>query len=161
METKDQLDNFYNRVDPWGFQTNPEDHNRKRIILEVLESFGFFRNALDIGAGEGWITKDLPAEEIYAIEASEKAKSRLPENVIAIDEPEGKYDLILATGVLYQHYDCQRFLEIIRNHAGGIVLTCNIADWEHPDVKTLPFTQMDEQRFPYREYTQQLRIFTV
>jgi hypothetical protein len=49
-------------------------------------------------------------------------------------------------------------LEMIRRHASGIVLTCNIRDWERPETTLLP-GQIHEEEFRYREYIQKLRIF--
>lgn len=157
MQTKEELEQFYSLSDPWGYQTNDEDTKRKNIILNELGNFEYFKRALDIGCGEGWITKDLPAKKIYGMDLSDNAVSRLPNNVTAVKKPFLKYDLIIATGVLYQQYDVEKILELIKKHAKGIVLTCNIKDWE---INNLPIEkQMKEFEFQYREYTQKLRIY--
>lgn len=154
--------------DPWGYKTNPEDKKRKNKILEVLDRFPRFERALDIGAGEGWITQDLPAEVKHAFEQSERAKSRLPEGVLPIKEPFGKYDLIIATGVLYDRYDLRNFYKLMREHSSKIILTCNISEWEDREVseccRALDFLngkQVYSEVFPYREYRQQLRVFEI
>lgn len=146
--------------DPWGYKTNIEDHKRKEKILTVLSRQKSFNRALDIGAGEGWITQDLPADLKHAFEKSSNAKLRLPNNVTPVDFPFGEYDLVIATGVLYPQYDCDLFFRLIKDHASDIILTCNIKDWEHPNVTKIG-TQIHEEEFPYREYIQKLRLFQV
>jgi trans-aconitate methyltransferase len=157
MQTKYQLEEWYKSPDPWGYQTNPEDDKRKRIILDVLNDYAVFDRALDIGCGEGVITKDLPAKEIHGLELSDNASLRLPKNVKRIAEPKGEYDLILLAGVLYEQYDYQLFHDWVSKHAVNIVLTCNIASWE---INNLPKEkQVLEKEFDYREYKQKLRVF--
>ena len=101
-ETKENIEKFYEKQDPWGFKNNPHDILRKEIIIEKSLDFcksvlnkNTYMNALEIGAGEGWIIKDLPAENVYGYELSETAKSRWPSNVKDFDTSL-KYDLIIA-----------------------------------------------------------------
>lgn len=149
---KEQLEQFYTQEDPWEYKTNTDDEKRKQIILEHLKPA---KRALDIGAGEGWITKDLPADSIEAIELSDNAASRFPKNVKRITEPEGNYDLITACGVMYSEYDNDLFHKWILDHASGQVLTCNIKGLE---INYLP-DPIFEMEFPYREYIEVLRIY--
>ncbi len=157
---KENMDEFYKTVDPWGFQSNPDDQRRKEKIICALGKYAPYNRAIDLGAGEGWITKDLPAKSIFAYEISDVAKSRLPENVQAVNEPSGKYDLVIATGVLYKHYDVDLLFEIIKKHASKYVLTCNIQQWEDPRVLGIG-KQLVFDFFPYRQYTQSLRFFSI
>lgn len=155
IHTRKYLEEKYETPDPWGYQTHPDDLERKRHILAAIEEIApaySFGRALDIGAGEGWITGDLPALCKYAIEVSDSAASRLPDGVIRIDEPEGVYDLVLAAGVLYPHYDVGQFHEWIVEYATGVIVTCNLDDSEVP----LLFEPLYENRFPYRGRTQHL-----
>jgi hypothetical protein len=156
MQSKNDLEKFYESIDPWGYQDNPDDIKRKEIILS--ECKGNFSSALDIGAGEGWITKDLPANKIFALELSDNACSRLPDNVKRVSKPEGKYDLIIATGVLYKEYDYEELNRIINDHAGGLVVTCNIKPLEINNIK---LTLIKEYDFPYREYIEHLAVYEV
>lgn len=150
--------------DPWRYTSNPVDAIRKQKILDSLQ-FGrgprshrhFFR-ALDIGAGEGWITKDLPASSLFGMESSDAAARRFPPNVARVFEPVGKYDLILATGVMYETYHYREFLRIIREHASYIVALCNIEGWEVPAVVELGVPRYVE-RFPYHEHTEVIRVY--
>ncbi len=149
-----ELEKWYSTPDPWGYESNQDDIKRKNIILSKLNKY---KRALDIGCGEGWITKDLPAKEIYGIEEADLAAERLPKNIKRIDEPNGKYDLIIATGVLYKQYDYEKMTNWIIKHANGLVLTSNIKSWE---INKLPQDkQIHEEEFKYREYTQKLRIY--
>lgn len=152
------IEKWYEREDPWDYKTNPEDVKRKKIIIDCLEKYGRFSKALDIGCGEGWITEDLPAIQKYGFDVSENALSRLPSNVIPLREIDGKFDLIIATGVLYQHYEWEKITEMIIKHASSIILTCNIKDWE---IMKLPYTQIEYAEFPYREFVEVLRVFQV
>jgi trans-aconitate methyltransferase len=154
MQSKAELEDWYQDKDPWGYKTNPDDQKRKEKILAAIPKKKYKR-ALDIGAGEGFITKDLPAAEIHAIEVSDKAAKRLPRNVKRVKQPEGKYDLILATGVLYKQYDYETMLKWIKDHASGVVVTCNIKDWEIP----LDLGESKDTTFKYRDYEQMLRVF--
>lgn len=154
MQSKQELDTWYSKQDPWSYKDNPHDIRRKEIILSHLK--GEYKRALDIGAGEGWLTKDLPAKEIHGIEVSDVAASRFPENVKRVHKPEGKYDLIIATGVFYDQYDYKQMHQWILDHASGLVLTSNIKSWERP----LPKKPFFEDEYEYRDYTQHL-IFEV
>lgn len=155
MQTKAELEEWYKNPDPWGYTTTKDDSERKEQILSALP--GYYDRALDIGCGEGWITKDLPARVIHGLELSDTARIRIPEPVVAIVEPKGKYDLIVLTGVLYKQYDYRYFIEIVDKHSkpGTTILTCHIKDWE----QTLPGEPEFVEEFPYREYVEVLRRY--
>lgn len=156
-QSKKDLDEFYSKTDPWGYQDNSDDKFRKQAILDALSPFAPFKRALDIGAGEGWITKDLPAKKLEAYELSDLAAARMPNNIKRVTEPSGKYDLIIATGVFYEQYDHQAMLKLIEDHASDIVLTCNIKEWE---INPLPSGRIIHcLEFPYRTYTQRMVIY--
>lgn len=158
---KEELEAHYAKEDPWGYKTNPDDIKRKDTILKTIKNYGApFDLALDIGCGEGFITKDIQAKVIHGFELSDTAKSRVPEPVILVDDPKEKYDLIVATGVLYNHYDYVRFIKMINDLSSGIIITCNIETWEVPNLKEMiKGKQLVEARFAYREFRQKLRVF--
>ena len=160
----------YQRLDPWGYKSNPDDQKRKRYIMAALMMATQgrpYEYALDIGCGEGFITRDLPARYIYGYDCSKTAMSRLPEHVRQIDNGmlTGKYDLVITTGTLYHHYMAVDIIETIRKHASGIVLTSHIRHWELPEVAALFPNQLFEMEFPYNscgnDYVQKLRVFQV
>jgi len=158
VQGQEELDIFYLNNDPWGFKSNPEDIKRKDIILGEIKHR--YKRALDLGCGEGWITKDINADEIHGYELSNLARSRCPSNINTTINPFGYYDLVLACGIMYKHYDYKGFLSIINNHASKTVITCNISSWEVEEVKSIG-KQIKTLEFPYREYTQRLRVFEI
>lgn len=157
---KRRLERWYRKKDPWGYQTNPEDIMRKKVILGALKHLGIhFETALDIGCGEGWITKDLPADRIYGYDVSETALSRLPKNVIPLKELTGKkkYDLVVATDVLCKQNTYKWIMKDILKSARHIILICGIRRWER-NVLTNPIYEFD---FTYRDYIEHLAIYAV
>ncbi|MGF1563546.1 MAG: class I SAM-dependent DNA methyltransferase [Geminicoccaceae bacterium] len=112
-QQKAALEKFYEREDPWQFSQTIEDQVRTSIILDFVRH-GQFRRALDIGCGEGWLTKVIAGhvEHILGFDLSERAINR----AIAKDIPnatffahdlrelaalESGYDLILCSESLY------------------------------------------------------------
>lgn len=154
-----EIEAWYTKQDPWNYEQTQDDITRKEKIIERLSKYPTFQRALDIGGGEGWISKDLPAKSIEVYEVSKNAKSRLPGGILATTEPVGSYDLIIATGVLYQHYHFEEMLEIIKKHATKVILIAGIKDWlvDTTQLGSLVY----EEEFPYREYTQVIKIYEV
>lgn len=149
------LDAQYKKEDPWGFKSTPDDAHRKRRILDACG--GRYGTALDIGAGEGWITTDLPADSIYGIEGSAIAASRFPGNVTHIQEPVGKYDLVVATGIFYEQYDYKLFTRWVLEHTGIRAVISNIGDLEILSDELLEKVVHSEW-FPYRKWKQHLLV---
>lgn len=162
MQDPREIEASYQTPDPWGYKTNPDDAMRKQRILDIIASvpkFGnHFERALDIGAGEGWITESLPADAIFGFEISDTAASRFSKIVQRTTEPSGKYDLIIATGVMYGHYDFERFIRMIKDHASGLVVLVNIKAWEVPMLKELG-EMIYEEEFPYRDFIEHVRVY--
>lgn len=157
IQSKQDLDAWYEKQDPWGYEEHTDDQYRRDMILDAIHPFAPFKRALDIGAGEGFISKELPAQTIEAIEISDVAAKRLPARVKRVKKPDAKYDLIVVSGMLYKQYDHEQFIKWIKEHAGGVVVTCNIKDWE---INPLPTDkQIHYVEFPYRTYTQALRVY--
>lgn len=157
VEDKDRLEEFYQKPDPWDYQTNPDDQERKQRIVSLLEGYGVYRRALDIGAGEGWITSSLPAKEIFGIEISDTAANRFPANVRRAHEPDGLYDLVITTGTLYRHYDYKQIVDWLKNHSCGDILIAGIKEWL---INTDGFGEpITIHEFKYRDYTQQIRMY--
>ena len=168
MQSKEEIEAWYSKPDPWGFHENPDDYMRRRIIVDAAMAFCSapdqkFQRALDIGCGEGWISSYLPAKEIYGYELSENARSRFPGNVKdAYPRPFGRFDLVVATGVLYSHYAWKHFVEMIKEYASGLIVLSNIKDWEVPDaVAEIPGKQIYTHEFKYREFMQKLRVYNI
>lgn len=156
MQSKEELEQWYVKPDPWAYQTTKDDLLRKNKILELISSFGLFERAIDIGCGEGWITKDLPAKEIHGIELSDNASSRFPSKVTKVSEPVGKYDLVCTMGTLYIQYDHKQIIDWILSCSSKYIFIAGIKDWLIPNQfgKLISFDE-----FKYREYTQLLRLY--
>ena len=167
MQPIDEIEKEYEREDPWGFKTNKSDLIRKHLIINCLESrYPQFDRALDIGCGEGWVTKDLPAKEKYGNEVSKNARARFPKDVKECEVPRGKYDLVITTGTLYEHYDWRNMCRLIEQHSSKVILICNIKGWEvykndQPRMFESIFKakQVFNYQFDYRNYKQQMRVF--
>lgn len=157
MQSKDDLEKWYQDEDPWEYATNPDDHHRKDEILKALKGKKFNRG-LDIGAGEGWVTQYLPAKEIHAIELSDTAAQRFPKNVKRVEEPHGMYDLIVTTGTLYPQYDYQQIIDWINQYAQDTILIAGIKGWLVDNPFGKPVT---ETEFKYREFTQVIKVYKV
>lgn len=166
MQSKAEIEKSYETPDPWGYKTNPNDEARKTRILGALYKelkrthLPPWSLALDIGAGEGWVTRDLPALQVDGYEISDFAASRFPENVrrvsFAVAHP---YDLVTAMGVMYGHYDWRSFLDkLLEFRSSATLLLCNIAEWERPEIAELGEPSYVEE-FKYREYVERLRIY--
>jgi hypothetical protein len=156
MQSKQELEDWYDNTDPWGYLTNKEDTIRLKKVLSLLNKN--YHKALDIGAGEGFIAKHLPADMISGIELSETAKSRFPANVVPIKEPIEKYDLIISTGTLYEQYDHESIYKMIMNSASHHILIGGIKDWLinydfGKEIKTI--------EFPYREFIQKITLYEI
>lgn len=158
MQTKKELEQWYSKEDPWNYTTTIDDEHRLRNILDITSRYESDR-VLDIGAGEGFITQYL-CGDVYAIELSDKAASRLPKNIQRIKKPTGKYDMILACGILYEHYNYENMLDIINRHASGIIITCHY-DQIGVCHDKLNYKQIYYAEFPYREGKQIMRVYDV
>ncbi len=157
MQTKQELDEWYKDDDPWDYKTTHDDIYRKQFYLTALEDLGEkYERALDIGAGEGFITRDLPAKEIHAIELSDTAAERLPENVKRVHSPVGKYDLVLVTGLLYNQYDHSGIAKMATQASSKHVCIGGISEWLRPYT----FGELIRSfEFPYREYLSTFKIY--
>jgi hypothetical protein len=156
MQSKEELENWYRHPDPWKYETTQDDLFRKEQILQMLPMR--YERAIDIGCGEGFVTKDLPAIETHGIEISDLAASRLPWNVKRVHAPEGLYDLVMTTGTLYTQYNHEQIVEWIRKCSCRHILIAGIREW------LMPYTfgnVLAKKEFKYREYVQSVTLYEV
>ena len=157
MQSKQELEDWYSEPDPWKYIDNVMDDIRLRNILKLL-GWGKKRydRAIDIGCGEGFITRHLPADEIHGLDLSDKAMSRLPPNVTPVSAPQGKYDLVISTGTLYKQYDHEAIYKLVMQSASRFILVGGIEDWliDYDFKRRVQFSV-----FPYREFTQKLTLY--
>lgn len=156
-QTKEELEEFYANTDPWAYTSTPDDELRKWHIYSALPYK--FKRILDIGAGEGFITSAFKnrADSIEAIEISDNAAKRLPDYIKRVKKPTGKYDLIIATGVLYEQYNWEQMRKWIEEHADGFVITSHYDEMVAYDVFDKP--QILTAQFLYRKGNQVLRVY--
>ena len=159
MQSKEELEQWYHKEDPWQYKTTQDDLKRKESLIMILSEISNgiqYERALDIGAGEGYVTQDIFAKEIYGIEISDLAASRFPSNVKRVIEPEGKYDLVMTTGTLYSQYNHKQIVDWIRQSASKHILIAGIKDW----LIDYSFGQVIHQsEFPYRQYVQRVTVY--
>ena len=55
MRTKNDFENWYNTINPWGFDNSVNDKARQALLLEHIK-YCKFNICLDIGCGEGVLT---------------------------------------------------------------------------------------------------------
>jgi hypothetical protein len=156
MQSKEELEQWYQKEDPWEYYTNVDDAYRKKVIMTCIGDS--YERALDIGAGEGYVTKDLPAKEIHGIEISDLAAERFPVNVKRVHEPDGKYDLVMTTGTLYVQYDHKQIADWIKQSGSRHILISGIVDWLQPYNFGRPVRNFE---YLYREYVQRTTLYEV
>ena len=100
--------------DPWNFETSDYERAKYRRTLDVLGNRRF-RRALEAGASIGVFTQMLAelCDELLAVDVSERAVAAASERLKGLEHvrverrtlpeemPEGPFDLILASEVLY------------------------------------------------------------
>jgi len=157
MQSKEELEKWYSKEDPWSYKTTQDDLDRKKVIINFLEG-NIYDKCLDIGCGEGFITADLPAKEIYGLEISDAAAARFPNNVKRVLSPDGKYDLVATMGTMYKQYNHKQMYEWIKSSASKHILIAGIDSW------LLPYNYgklLKEKKYKYRQFTQRLQLYEV
>lgn len=153
MQNREELNNWYSTRDPWFYETTPDDQVRKDKIIGAIKDLNI-ESILDMGAGEGWITKDLPVTKIYAQELSDVARDRIPEWIIR--HTDEIVDATLTCGTLYAQYDHKQIAEDLKRYSRKYIIVAGIDSWliDYDFGKII-----HQERFPYREYTQRLTIY--
>lgn len=159
MQSKQELEQWYEEPDKWGYFSNEYDEIRLKNIIYML-GWGKKRydRILDIGCGEGFITQHLPSEVIHGLDISDNAMGRLPSNVKPVSAPEGKYDLVVSTGTLYSQYDHEHIYNLIMQSASQYILIGGISDWL---IEKNFGAEVQKMHFPYRQFTQKLSLYAV
>lgn len=172
IQSPEEIEDFYKNEDPWGYRKHPDDAKRKQKIINVLKSkVNNIDNlrVLDLGCGEGFITEDLPGREIIGLDISQTAierakrwnrKAKYFQFDLNKDDLKklGKFDVIIATGILYKDYLKSRAINQIDNvlKKNGFLLTCHIKEWK---IFEPPFFLIYEEEFPYKNYTERLTLY--
>jgi SAM-dependent methyltransferase len=123
-------DLYAQSADPWGFETSEYERRKYERTLEALGGRRF-RRALEAGSSIGVFTAMLAprCEDLLAVDTSERAveiaRERLAEKSHVLVErrtlpeemPEGPFDLIAASEVLY-YWPREAVLEALRGFEG-------------------------------------------
>ena len=105
-------DLYAERPDPWGVLSSPLAHQRYLALVEVVAKHSPCQSILDVGCGEGALTRYLVgcATEVTGIDASATAISRARQLVpkatfecctLEAFATEQQFDVVLAVEVLY------------------------------------------------------------
>lgn len=136
------------------------------MLLSMLPKTSYDR-VLDIGCGNGFITRALPGKEIVGLDVSANAiahaEERSPAHIryhrrslfeLPLSSWEEPFDLIVITGVLYPQYiaDSELLVYTVIDgllRTGGHLVCCHIKEWYRA---RFPYTMFRQEVYPYREY---------
>jgi SAM-dependent methyltransferase len=173
LQPRDELEQWHREPDPWGYEAEPDDAQRKAVLLGALPQRSY-QHTLDIGCGQGFVTRDLPGRSVLGVDVSEQAiaharkleSERLRFSVGDIftlhDQLAGQvFDLIVITGVLYPQYigaaHTLVYHIIDRLLADdGILVSVHINDWYRC---RFPYPLLSQYAYPYREYFHRLEVY--
>lgn len=172
LQAHDELEAWHRADDPWGFETHPDDARRKAVLLAELPRRPY-ENVLDIGCGQGFVTRDLPGRRILGVDVSAEAVARARrhcserlrfETASLFDlEPSigAPFDLVVVTGVLYPQYIGKAttlVYDIVDRLLAddGILVSVHIDAWLEA---RFPYLMVDQHLYPYREYTHRLEVY--
>jgi len=118
--------------DPWGFETSPYERRKyERTLSALAPRRRTYHRALEVGCSIGVFTAMLAplCEELLAVDVSEKAVAVAKERLnnlphvsverltLPEETPEGPFDLIVASEVLY-YWPQEVVLEALRRFEG-------------------------------------------
>nr|WP_162988762.1 class I SAM-dependent methyltransferase [Pedobacter schmidteae] len=174
IQSIEELNEWHSVDDPWDYHSNPEDRKRKEILLTEIPALAY-KNVLDIGCGQGFITTALPGEKVTGIDISAEAIKRAQTHqrpglqfqqgdIFKLSElaAEEKHDLIIITGVLYPQYigySNNLIYHIIDQilKEKGILITVHIDEWYH---SRFPYLMVAEYAYQYQAYCHRLEVYS-
>ncbi|MBP4137823.1 MULTISPECIES: methyltransferase domain-containing protein [Flavobacterium] len=172
LQKIEDLEKWNDIEDPWGYNDNVHDALRKRILLDEIPKMQY-KNVLDIGCGQGFVTKDLPGEKVYGVDISETAIKYAQNNnknviystgsIFEIDKLfDIKFDLIIITGVLYPQYigNSSSLIYLLIDKilkSNGILISVHINEWYSCQF---PYLKINQVFYDYREFTHNLEIYS-
>lgn len=166
------LETWHKNEDPWGYENHPDDLKRKNILISEIPKRNFDK-VLDIGCGQGFITRYLPGAAIVGIDIScaavqhakkyesERLSFRQGSLFDLAKEQDGGYDLIVITGVLYPQY-IGNSLSLVYRIIDRILVTDGVLACVHIDAwykARFPYPLLKTLAYDYREYVHRLEIY--
>lgn len=172
IQSREEIEKWYKTKDPWQYENSKDDQIRKDILLSELPPKEY-RHVLDIGCGQGFITRDLPGVNIIGVDISNQAIKQAQqyqnEKITFIRKSifelhnlfSDHFDLIIITGVLYKHYigNSIKLIYIIIDellHDRGILASVHINSWYEC---RFPYLLISEYYYDYRSYIHRLEIY--
>lgn len=177
MQGKDELEKIYSNPDPWDYETTPDDQRRLVELKALLQGIKPKRT-IDIGCGNGFLSVELPGEEVFCVDLAEKAVKAVKKRVSKLPDREryrfgatnlfdlatenyGQFDLVVITGVLYPQYvgkatSTMRAIVDQLLSENAILASCHIMEWNPPIFQ---YTLLDRVLYPYREFTHLLEVY--
>jgi len=168
-----ELEKWWEKEDPWNYNQNPDDQNRRAMLLSLLPKKQYER-ILDIGCGDGFITSRLPGREVIGVDVSTNAIQQAQKNSLPhiqyqlcslFDLPTmgwaQNFDLIVITGVLYPQYigDSELLAYLIIDNllqSTGHLVSCHIDEWYS---SRFPYVTLHREFYPYREFNHILEVY--
>lgn len=177
VQEREALERFYAEPDPWQYEATPDDAARRERLLGLLPRRSY-RRTLDVGAGNGFLSVDLPGETVTLCDLAERAlhwarerAARRPDaarfRFVAASlfdlrpEVHGAFDLVVVTGVLYPQYlgGGYSLVDLLVDgllEPGGVLVSCQIDEW-YPH--RFPYSLIDACLYRYRDRTHRLEVF--
>lgn len=172
IQNKDELEQWHSKHDPWKYESSFDDLRRKEVLLSELPA-NKFESILDIGCGQGFITKELPGESVIGIDISANAinfakkyeTDRLKFIQASLFELPSMltntFDLIIITGVLYEQYIgnsktlVYHIIDQILKHE-GYLMSVHISSWYK--IK-FPYLLIKDYCYDYKQYLHKLELY--
>jgi SAM-dependent methyltransferase len=173
IQSREDLERFYVEHDPWGYRDSSDDAMRRVRLLSVIPQKQYGR-VLEIGCGEGFVTCQLPGDDVIGIDLSLKAIEHAQshantrttfQQMSLFDLPHAgwsnTFDLIVIAGTLYPQYigEGARLATVIVDDLllrGGLLVAAHIFEWYR---WRFPYTTLSREYYRYREYTHVLEVY--
>ena len=175
LQDLQELEAWWVSKDPWNYEENGDDEKRKGMLLYAIPRKEY-RRVLDIGCGNGFITRHLPGREIIGVDVSANAIRHARESSrgfphiqyrqhsifeMPVKDWSRSFDLIVVTGVLYPQYiaSAEKLIYAIIDELlmdGGILVSCHIDAWY---TSRFPYVTLLREYYPYRDYNHVLEVY--
>lgn len=93
-------------------QRNEHREFKRAVLLGILNRHTWIETLADFGAGNGWITRELPVD-VDRLDISPEAVARMPSGRVGTAEDLTPVDMIVAYDVLLHVVDDERFAETL------------------------------------------------